>query len=74
MWILKALAEFKESGRSPRLLQDFEDGYYKTLRLPIHTSGTRCSGYHMTVGSKSGEGWPTKKIFHFKSSKRARKT
>ena len=55
VWILRALAEFKESGRSPGLLEDFEDGYYKTLRLPIRTSGTRCSGYHMTIGSKSGE-------------------
>ena len=29
VWILRALAEFKGSERSPRLLQDFEDGYIK---------------------------------------------
>ena len=29
VWILRALAESKESERSPGLLQDFEDGYIK---------------------------------------------
>ena len=29
VWILRALAEFKGSERSPGLLQDFEDGYMK---------------------------------------------
>ena len=29
VWILRALAQFKGSERSPGLLQDFEDGYIK---------------------------------------------
>ena len=29
VWILRALAQFKGSERSPELLQDFEDGYIK---------------------------------------------
>ena len=29
VWILRALAQFEGSDRSPGLLQDFEDGYIK---------------------------------------------
>ena len=29
VWILRALAQFRESERSPGLLQDSEDGYIK---------------------------------------------
>ena len=29
MWVLRALAQFKESERSPGLFLDFEDGYIK---------------------------------------------
>ena len=36
VWVLRALAQFKGSEKSPGLFLDFEDGYsYKSLRLPI---------------------------------------
>ena len=36
VWILRALAQFKGSERSPGLLQDFEDGYIKLQDSPSH--------------------------------------
>ena len=33
VWILRALAQFKGSEKSPGLLQDFEDGYITRLKL-----------------------------------------
>ena len=50
MWILRALAQFKGSERSPGLFQDSEDGYIKIYDSPSYLlyviCYALCSGYN----------------------------
>ena len=56
MWILRALAQFKGSERSPGLFQDFEDGYIKVEgSLSYCMSSVMHGVVVMTVGFQSGE-------------------
>ena len=54
--MLRALAQFKGSKRSPGLFQDFEDGFKKVYESPSYCMSCVEDGVVViTVGSPSGE-------------------